>query len=320
MLQPRPSRSMGCAGSKKGEVADPVDVAVAIVPTCTQREATAAEVEMAAEVAAQAEAAVLEARSATKVQSIVRGKAARAKFELMRRPCDNYRVNMQAEAFGQCVCGWSKAEHCADALSRDVPKREAQIRDDEDVRSRMLTKQMSSCVKYVVNMESANFGECVCGAAKADHTAAALAAGSDESRARSPKITDSPELRLRFVQRARVECEKYVVKMGDNSVAFGTCVCGAPRADHSEAALAAGAGGKKGTTRVSSGEVRAKMVQKERCECECYEVQMADSSVAFGTCVCGEPRSRHTDEALAAGAARGRRPGGKKLSFELRAN
>ena len=44
---------------------------------------------------------------------------------------------------------------------------------------------------------------------------------------------------------------------------FGMCTCGAPRADHSEAALAAAA--KLQTKgRVASGELRDKFVQKVR--------------------------------------------------------
>jgi len=91
--------------------------------------------------------------------------------------------------------------------------------------------------------------------------------------------------------------------MGDNSVAFGTCVCGRPRAEHSEAALqATNVSGKMGTTRMDSGEVRAKMVQKEYAECTNYQVMMGDNSVAFGTCVCGRPRAEHSEAALQAGA------------------
>ena len=60
--------------------------------------------------------------------------------------------------------------------------------------------------------------------------------------------------------------------------------------------------GKMGTTRMDSGEVRAKMVQKEYAECTNYQVMMGDNSVAFGTCVCGRPRAEHSEAALQAGA------------------
>jgi len=155
-------------------------------------------------------------------------------------------------------------------------------------------KHTCSCERYVVNMQSDNFGECMCGQPKAAHSAAALSAGEVSKLAR----VASGDVRAKFVQKQKVECTSFEADM--TAEGFGMCTCGAPRADHSEAALAAAA--KLQTKgRVASGELRDKFVQKDFCACEEYEVLMGDNSVAFGTCVCGEPRSAHSEVALQAG-------------------
>jgi hypothetical protein len=184
----------------------------------------------------------------------------------------------------------------------------------EELRGKMLQKEFCACERYEVNMNAANFGECVCGVAKAEHTATALAAGEQAKAAR----VDSADVRAKFVQKETCSCERYEVLIGDNSVAFGTCVCGRPRTEHSEAALAAGATlGGKGTTRQDSAEVRAKFVQKEYADCEEYVVLTGDNSAAFGTCVCGRPRAEHSPEALFAGEDKAGKKG-KRISAEVR--
>ena len=55
-------------------------------------------------------------------------------------------------------------------------------------------------MQYVVNMESANFGECICGAKGDDHTAEALAAGTKGGPKHGER--DSAEVRAGFVRRS----------------------------------------------------------------------------------------------------------------------
>lgn len=72
------------------------------------------------------------------MQSAARGKRDREKVELMKHPCDHYRVNMQAETFGECMCGWPKAAHTAEALAKKVEKEKTVRRvNSEDLRDKM---------------------------------------------------------------------------------------------------------------------------------------------------------------------------------------
>jgi len=97
-------------------------------------------------------------------------------------------------------------------------------------------KERAPCVKYVVNMGSASFGECVCGRPKADHTPEALAATDKASKGNA--VVDARILRAQFVQNQLVDCAAYQIDMKTPGVPFGQCVCGQPKAKHSEAALA----------------------------------------------------------------------------------
>ena len=47
---------------------------------------------------------------------------------------------------------------------------------------------------------------------------------------------DEVELRKTFVQREKVECAKYEVDMSPGAL-YGMCICGKPRAEHTEEAL-----------------------------------------------------------------------------------
>merc|ERR1719159_262948 len=109
---------------------------------------------------------------------------------------------------------------------------------------------------------------------------------------------NSAELRAKMVQRAKADCTEFRINM-DPSLPFGTCMCGRPRAEHTEAALAVKGG--MGTTRANSAELRAKMVQRTKADCTEFRINM-DPSLPFGTCMCGRPRAEHTEAALCADA------------------
>jgi hypothetical protein len=55
--------------------------------------------------------------------------------------------------------------------------------------------------RYVPNLVSGSFGECECGAKRADHTEAARAQGTGEAGAQGKVKRDSAEVRKGFVQR-----------------------------------------------------------------------------------------------------------------------
>ena len=94
---------------------------------------------------------------------------------------------------------------------------------------------------------------------------------------------------------------------------FGECMCGLPRASHSDEALKESAqqkGGAGRTTRRDENELRRKFVQREVVDCTRYEVDMSPG-VQYGVCKCGKPRAEHSDRAL-----QGSKPGLKAKRSE----
>ena len=233
--------AMGCASSsnKKADAASGFDGVILSKSEAAKSEAAARhKVEAAAkhkvdEVARQ----TVEDVAATRLQAIQRGRSSKQRVELLKHACDHYCIDMQAKEFGTCICGWPKLAHTNDALSKKVAEpRSSKKVDAEELRQRMTQKGYCACERYQINLQSASFGECICGEPKANHSPAALSAGE----AAKAQVVDSEEVRARMVSNQKVaECRKYEVLMGDK-VAFGTCVCGRPRGEHSEAALAAG--------------------------------------------------------------------------------
>ena len=242
---------------------------------------------------ARAEAAQLKLKnkSAAKMQSVVRGKAARDRVELIKHACFNYRVNIKAHNFGDCQCGWPKADHTDAALQCQPIKKEAAFLSPTALRERFVQKEMTRCTMYMVNMNAQNFGECICGVAKAAHTKEALAAAD---KAKANTAVDSEEVRKRFVQREKVECTKFGVNM--NAQRTAECFCGALRAEHTDAALQIETASNKAKA-VNSAEVRLRFVQKTCVECDEFELDM-DPCAAFGTCKCGESKAMHSESAF----------------------
>ena len=147
------------------------------------------------------------------------------------------------------------------------------------------------CDNYRVDIHAAKFGTCVCGWSRAAHSKGALQKAASKV---DFKRKDSEELRKEFVQREKVVCPKFVVDM--NASVFGMCVCGQLRADHSEAALAAGDKAKANAA-VDSEDLRKKFVQRQKVACLKFEVDMNAST--FGVCAnCGALRADHDDAAL----------------------
>ena len=78
---------------------------------------------------------------------------------------------------------------------------------------------------------------CTCGAHRSEHSDAALARGADAAaKAKDGGLVDSAKVRSRFVQRTCVDCALFELDL-DPAAPFGQCVCGEPKAKHSEAAL-----------------------------------------------------------------------------------
>ena len=115
---------------------------------------------------------------------------------------------------------------------------------------------------------------------------------------RSSRRETEDELRARLTHKEKASCTMYRVNL--LSANFGECMCGLPRASHSDEALKESAqqkGGAGRTTRRDENELRRKFVQREVVDCTRYEVDMSPG-VQYGVCKCGKPRAEHSDRAL----------------------
>jgi len=168
----------------------------------------------------------------------------------------------------------------------------------------------AACKQFVIDASADEFGTCKCGFKKDGHSTRALA-----KKATKIKKTSDEDQRNKMVQREKTDCAEFKVNM-DPSLPFGTCLCGHPRAEHTDEALHPKASCGKGTTKRDSVELRSKMKQQEKTDCPEFKVNM-DPSAAFGTCHCGHPRAEHTDEALRPKASCGKGTT-KRDSVELR--
>ena len=124
------------------------------------------------------------------------------------------------------------------------------------------------------------------------------AAHNGRPRTRSSQRETEDELRARLTYKEKASCTMYRVNL--LSPNFGECMCGLPRASHSNEALKENAQQKEGagrTTRRDENELRRKFSQREFVECTRYEVDMSPG-VQYGVCKCGKPRAEHSDRAL----------------------
>ena len=173
------------------------------------------------------EAIALKACASAKFNPLASPELRKAFVQRERAPCVKYVVNLEGRVQGECMCGRPRAEHTQDALAGDVAR--SSLLSSPELREKFVKKELADCIQYVVNMQSSRFGECICGRLRAEHTRAALTANSS----RAANIADEEKVRLSFIQREVVDCERYELDMAPG-VPFGQCVCGQPKAKHSE--------------------------------------------------------------------------------------
>ena len=207
--------------------------------------------------------------------------------------CTRYRPNVHA-SFGECVCGRPRADHSEQALraAGQYASPKTVVRDEKKLRERMTRRETVECTAYRPNLKG-SFGECVCGAPRAAHSDAALQAGGAFASPK-PKVDES-ELREQMTRRETVDCTAYRVNLQARNV--GECMCGAPRAAHSDAALQAASENVTPAKAVDEVALREKMTRRETVECTAYRPNLQGS---FGECVCGAPRAAHSAAALQA--------------------
>ena len=100
------------------------NVALAL-QSCQRRKTAVTQVEAVRAAKAEAEAAaILRAQTsvALALQLCQRRKKATQYVQIMRaqQPCSNYKVDISAVTFGDCVCGFPKSQHKGDAFERKV--------------------------------------------------------------------------------------------------------------------------------------------------------------------------------------------------------
>ena len=125
-----------------------------------------------------------------------------------------------------------------------------------------------------------------------DPSGEVTAAHNGRPRTRSSQRETEDELRARLTYKEKASCTMYRVNL--LSPNFGECMCGLPRASHSNEALKENAQQKEGAGRTTR---RDKFVQRVFVECSRYEVDMSPG-VQYGVCKCGKPRAEHSDRAL----------------------
>ena len=164
-----------------------------------------------------------------------------------------------------------KDDHTAEALAAGTkggPKHGE--RDSAGVRAS--PKEFVECKKYVVNMESANFGECICGAKRDPQPRGA--------RGGDPKHGQRNSADARgLLQKEYCACKKYVVNM--ESANFGECVCSEPRDHHNPEAL--GNATKGGPKPAQLGGRARGLLQKETVSCTNFVLDMSPDAL-FGQC------------------------------------
>ena len=195
--QAEAEKARATTAAAKGKAAQPcdayqVDTASATFGDCTCGWAKSAHSEAAQKAAPKA-------KKATMVAPTVNARE--------QAGCDNYRVDMTAARFGDCVCGHPKAAHSADATvhgtdhmplsSADKPTdlryrprtggRAARLAQQRNLVNEKLGADFFACDEYRVDVTAARFGDCKCGYPKAQHSLTSQRVGNEKGGVRQKK-------------------------------------------------------------------------------------------------------------------------------------
>merc|ERR1712136_451756 len=135
-------------------------------------------------------------------------------------PCKQYVPDLRGKNFGDCKCGFSKAEHQITSPGR-IAFRNIQLSTQTPPVSPTNALSQGAkgpCGKFRIDLESKTFGDCKCGFSKSAHSCAT----AFESVARTPS-PGSP-------QRQAVACALYRPDVWAR--ASGDCKCGFPKSAH----------------------------------------------------------------------------------------
>lgn len=84
------------------------------------------------------------------------------------KACKNYRVDVNAENFGDCVCGFPKDAH-VDRGENNAAKALKKLRSTQSAKDNFRPRTGKPCNNYKVDLNAENFGDCLCGFPKEAH-------------------------------------------------------------------------------------------------------------------------------------------------------
>ncbi|GBG25116.1 Hypothetical Protein FCC1311_013342 [Hondaea fermentalgiana] len=107
-----------------------------------------------------------ENKAAQALSRLRSGKGNDGAFSSGDGPCQNFRVDVTADKFGMCKCGYHQSEHKEKA---DNPARRALQSLRSTSSSKPMTPDGKPCHNYVADVKADRFGMCVCGFHKSEH-------------------------------------------------------------------------------------------------------------------------------------------------------
>jgi hypothetical protein len=101
--------------------------------------------------------------------------------------CEDYRVDLAAGEFGMCICGFERAEHSAQAqtAAQSAPRQKwATIAAGAAMQQEPAggSSDSGACEDYRVDLAAGEFGMCICGFERAEHSAQAQTAAQSAQR------------------------------------------------------------------------------------------------------------------------------------------
>jgi hypothetical protein len=128
-------------------------------------------------------------------------------------PCDSFKVDVTADTFGLCVCGFPQKEHSAASRA----KVDGAKAFGETLERAAAVAHADACDDYTVDVAAEVFGTCVCGLPKAAHdlSTSRRRASSSGSRASFCVVAEDADPDA---------CDTF--RLDVNAATFGLCVCG----------------------------------------------------------------------------------------------
>lgn len=110
------------------------------------------------------------------------------------KPCKLYRIDVTAQRFGDCKCGFPKDAHVEKDMN-NAAKALKKLRSTQSAKDNFRARTGKPCDNYKVDTTAENFGTCLCGFPKDDHV----------EKEKNPALKAKEELEKRNEERKRIE-------------------------------------------------------------------------------------------------------------------